>query len=79
MDRSELAIRHGHEVNAVVVPETYATSDAEIDAPAASYPDTESVWMTWKAYFLNQLYSDPSFKPDRHICQSGRWQAFAFH
>lgn len=79
LDRSALAIQHGYEVNAVVLPETYATSDAEIDQPAAAVPDMESVWMTWKGYFLNTLYRSTSFKPDRHVCQSGKWQAFIFH
>ncbi len=79
LDRSAAAVSHGYEVNAVVVPETYATRDAEIDSPAAAYPEMESVWMTWKGYFLNTLYTSPSFKPDRHVCQSGKWQAFIFH
>jgi hypothetical protein len=78
LDRSALAIQHGWDVDAIVVPETYGQFTAQIDAPASEYPQIQSVWMNWKEYFLNALYTAPGFKPERHICQSGRWQAFLF-
>ncbi len=77
-DRRHLAIRHGHEVEAVVVPETVNFVERRIDAPMRNHPGVQSVWMTWNGYFLKQLWDEPGWKPERHLCQIGRWQAFLF-
>jgi hypothetical protein len=34
--------------------------------------------MTWSAHYLNLLWTKPGWKPNRHICQRGRWSAFFF-
>ncbi|MCM2322088.1 MAG: hypothetical protein NDJ90_02390 [Oligoflexia bacterium] len=77
-ERRDLALQHGWEVEAVVVPETLSHAEREISAPASRHPEIKSVWMTWRAYFLSQLYEAPGWKPDRYLCQQGRWQAFIF-
>jgi hypothetical protein len=77
-ERNHLAIQHGREVQAVVVPETLGWSEREIDTPMREHPEVTSIWMTWNAYFLNQLWKEPGWKVNRHLCQTGRWQAFIF-
>lgn len=77
-ERQGLAIQHGKDVEAVVVPETLQHSEAQISAPASAYPQIQSVWMNWKGYFLHRLYLEPGWKTERYLCQKGRWQAFLF-
>jgi hypothetical protein len=77
-DRILLALRHGHDVEAVVVPEMLNWPDREISGPQSEYPDVKSVWMLWREYFLNRLWEEPGWKPNRYLCQRGRWQAFIF-
>ncbi|MCM2279276.1 MAG: hypothetical protein NDJ89_14470 [Oligoflexia bacterium] len=77
-ERRELALRHGEEVEAVVVPETLSHAERFISAPASRHPEIQSVWMNWREYFLHKLLEIPGWKPDRHICQQGRWQAFIY-
>ena len=76
--RANLAIAHGREVDAVVVTETLRQEERTISAPAKDHPELTSVWMNWKDYFLNRLWTEADWKQDRHICQRGRWQAFLF-
>ncbi len=77
-DRWGLAIRHGKEVEAVVVTESYSKIARDIEGPAANYPEVQSLWLNWKDYFLNKLYVDLKWKPRRSLCQRGKWQAFIF-
>ena len=77
-ERSDLAIQHGRDVEAVVVTEILSPVERDISAPAQDYPEIKSAWMTWSQHFLNQLWKDPKWKPNRYICQRGRWQAFIF-
>lgn len=76
--RTQLAIQHGFESDVVVVTEMLNWQEREIDEPWANHPEVRSVWMEWREYFLNNLYTAPIFKPVRHLCQKGRWQAFIF-
>ncbi|MBC7692144.1 MAG: hypothetical protein H7222_10265 [Methylotenera sp.] len=76
--RADLAVQHGHDVEAVVVPETLRWKEDTISAPAAAYPEKTSVWMTWDGYFLNRLWKEAGWKPNRYICQRGRWEAYLF-
>lgn len=76
--RRDLAIQHGKNVEAVVIPETVNFEERFISGPAEKYPHIHSTWMLWKDYFLNQLWVEPGWKPNRAICQRGRWQAFLF-
>jgi len=77
-ERAHLAVAHGHAVDAVVVTEMLHAIERELSAPASQYPEIISVWMTWREYFLNRLWNEPGWKPNRYICQRGRWQAFLF-
>ena len=81
-ERANLAVQHGRDVEAVVVSEMINWTEREISAPAPSSSDvptqTSSIWMTWKDYFLNRLWVEKGWKPNRYICQRGRWQAFIF-
>ncbi len=77
-DRQDLAVIHGHEVEAVVVPETIQRAEREVDAPASEVRDLRSTWMSWEGYFLIRLWRTPHWKPERHVCQAGRWLAFLF-
>ncbi|MEK6704340.1 MAG: hypothetical protein AABZ06_00985 [Bdellovibrionota bacterium] len=76
--RAPLAIKHGHEVEAVVITETLHWDERDISTPASEHPELQSEWMIWKEYFLNRLWVDPGWKQNRYICQRGRWQAFLF-
>ncbi|MFZ8406846.1 hypothetical protein ACO1L8_14490, partial [Staphylococcus aureus] len=68
-ERAHLAIRHGYDVEAVVVPETVGYAERFVSTPMKDRHDIESIWMTWKGYFLHYLNDDPQFKPDhRYIC-----------
>lgn len=78
MNRIPEAIQHGQAVEAVVVTETLNWQEATITERAEYVPQVTSVWMNWKPYFLNQLYTTPGWKPERYVCQRGRWQAFLF-
>lgn len=77
-DRRGLAVQHGRDVDAVVVPEIYSTLENTISANAEEVPYLRSTWMEWKPYFLNTLWMDQNWKPVRYVCQRGRWQAFIF-
>jgi len=77
-ERAELALRHGREVDVVVVPETLQWAERNISGPLDDYPEISSVWMNWNAYFLNRLWRESGWKPQRYLCQRGRWQAFIF-
>jgi hypothetical protein len=76
--RTYLALQHGFEVDAMVVTETLNWQERNIDAPWSQHPDVHSVWMDWNGYYLHQFMTMPSWKPIRHLCQKGRWQAFIF-
>ena len=77
-ERANLAVQHGREVEVVVVSETIGATERQISAPQSEHPEVRSAWMTWDAYFLNQLWKEPGWKPHRYLCQRGRWQAFIF-
>jgi hypothetical protein len=72
------AIQHGWDVDAVVVPEIFAANERTISNDADQVPEVRSVWMTWRNYFLYELWVSPTWKPNRYVCQRGRWQAFLF-
>jgi len=78
LTRSDLAIQHGWETSAVVVTETFNWSELTVSDKAERFPELQSVWMRWQGYFLNTLWKSPGWKPNRFICQRGRWQAFLF-
>ena len=77
-ERRHLALKHAREVEAMVVPETINGIERWIDGPQAMYPEVQSVWMNWREYFLFPLLAEPLWKPHRHLCQAGRWQAFIY-
>ncbi len=77
-EAADLAVKHGREVDAVVVTEIYGHTERDISAPAYQVPQLQSVWMGWKPYYLNRLYTDPTFNPNRYVCQRGRTQAFLY-
>jgi hypothetical protein len=77
-DRAPLAIQHGNNAEAVVVTESINLAEREIDAPMSQNPTVLSIWMTWREHFLNTLWTQAGWKPDRYLCQTGRWQAFIF-
>ena len=76
--RQDLAIQHAKDVEAVVVPETVNFQERFVTGPAEQHPEILSTWMLWTGYFLNRLWVTPGWKPNRAICQRGRWQAFLF-
>ena len=76
--RTNLAIQHGKDVEVVIVPETLHAEERNISGPLSHFPLLSPLWMTWDGYFLHQLWIDKSWKPNRYICQRGRWQAFIF-
>jgi hypothetical protein len=76
--RNHLAIQHGWNVDAVVVTETINWEERTISEKAEHVPYISSTWMNWTPYFLNQLWKSPGWKPNRYVCQRGRWQAFIF-
>jgi hypothetical protein len=76
--RQDLAIQHAHDAEAVVVTETIGWTEQNISSPAEKVPGVQSSWMLWTGYFLNRLWIEPHWKPNRYICQRGRWQAFIF-
>jgi hypothetical protein len=78
MSRTELAIAHGHEVEAMVVTEFFRTADMDFKGPFSERPSIRSVWMDWTGYYLNQFQRDPNFKPRRTLCQKARWDAFIY-
>ncbi len=77
-ERVPLALQHGRDVEAVVVTESINPAERLISSPASEHPEIQSVWMTWKGYFLHNLYDEPGWKPNRYYCQRGKWQAFIF-
>ena len=77
-DRADLAVQHGRDVEAVVVTETLNWPEREISEAQAKHPEILSTWMTWKIHFLNRLWDERGWKPERYLCQRGRWQGFIF-
>ncbi|MEO5971471.1 MAG: hypothetical protein ABIQ95_16220 [Bdellovibrionia bacterium] len=78
ISRSGLAVQHGRDVDAVVVTEIFQETERSISAVAEDVPHLQSEWMHFRPYFLNVLWSSPGWKPNRYVCQRGRWQAFIF-
>jgi hypothetical protein len=76
--RWDLGVKHGYEVHAMVVPETYRGDEQFYSGPLARKPEVRSIWMNWDQYFLIRLEKDPTFKPRRFLCQRGRWDAFIY-
>jgi hypothetical protein len=76
--RTDLAIQHGWQIDAMVVTETLGWVEKNIDDEWSKHPDVHSVWMDWKDYYLNRFMTSPGWKPNRYLCQRGRWQAFIF-
>jgi hypothetical protein len=75
--RADLAVQHGHHVEAVVVTESINWAERDLEGRLSQWPDIHSAWLEWKDYFLYRLWSDPKWKPgNRWYCQRGRWQAF---
>jgi hypothetical protein len=77
-DRVPLAIQHGRNVDAMVVTEMINWAERNISAPMSEHPEIQSVWMNWRGYYLHQFTSLPGWKPNRYLCQRGRWQAFLY-
>jgi hypothetical protein len=78
MDRVSLALQHGHETDAVIVNETLNWQERNLSEKLERVPQVQSMWMLWQPYFLNQLWRTPGWKPNRFLCQRGRWQSFIF-
>ncbi len=76
--RGDLAVKHGYEVDAMIVTEIFRTDEQIFLGEQSARPDTRSVWMNWDSYFLNRLERDPAFKKKRFLCQNGRWDAFIY-
>lgn len=76
--RRDLAVRHGHDVDAMVVTEIFRPDEVVFRGKLSERPNHRSVWMGWREYFLNTLERDPTFKPNRYLCQNGRWDAFIY-
>ncbi len=76
--RNHLAIQHAWNTEAVVITETLGHEDRTVSDKAENVPEIQSIWMHWKEYYLNQLWISPGWKPNRYICQRGKWQAFIF-
>ncbi|MDR3607837.1 MAG: hypothetical protein P4M08_10715 [Oligoflexia bacterium] len=76
--RTQLALHHGDEVDAVVITEMLNWPERWIESPMDEHPEIPSVWMTWKEYYLYHLLDNRAWKLDRHLCQVGRWQAFIY-
>jgi hypothetical protein len=77
-DRAPLAIEHGRRVDAVVVPETINWEERDVSGKPENHPEMRSAWMYWRGYFLSQLLDIPGWKPNRWVCQKGRWQAYIY-
>lgn len=76
--RENLAIQHGHDVEALIVAETIHPSELNISGPASQYPEIQSLWMTFEGYYLNRFWKTPGWKPNRYLCIRGRWRGFLF-
>ena len=88
-NRDALALRHGRQVDAVVLTEIRERGDANADreGPLDRIQDVRSAWLgehgqilkaDWRGYVLHELDAEPGWKPNRFFCQRGRWQAFLF-
>ncbi len=77
-NQADLAIQHGWETDAVVVTETIGIFERFLSGKPEEHPEVQSNWMLWPNYFLNRLWIAPGWKPNRYLCQKGRWQAFLF-
>jgi hypothetical protein len=65
-------------VDAVVVPETINWEERDVSGKPENHPEMRSAWMYWRGYFLSQLLDIPGWKPNRWVCQKGRWQAYIY-
>lgn len=78
-DQYPLAVKHGYAVDFVVIPEALSRKTDDQDLAISQFdPNHRSRWMKWPNYYLNQLEKDPNFKPHRHFCQKGMWQAYIY-
>ncbi len=77
-ERWDVGLQHGRDVDAMVVTETLGWTERDVSAPMSEKPEITSTWMTWDGYFLVKLWREQGWKPNRHVCQKGRWQAFIF-
>ncbi|MBI2712534.1 MAG: hypothetical protein HYX41_06760 [Bdellovibrio sp.] len=77
-ERQNLAIQHGKSSDAVVVTETLGNYELDLEGPLNTFPIARSLWMEWKGYFLHELWRTPHWKPNRYLCQKGKWQAFIY-
>lgn len=75
--RWNLGVQHGYEVEAMVITEIFRPTEEFYSGPLSGKP-IKSVWMNWDQYFLIHLERDPKFKPNRSLCQRGRWDAFIY-
>lgn len=76
--RYHLAVQHGWEADVVVVTETLNWAERSLSSDYQLVPEISSAWMNFKGYYLNTLWNAPGWKPNRYVCQRGRWQAFLF-
>jgi hypothetical protein len=76
--RTDLAVKHGYAADAMVVTEIFRPDEVVFQGKQSAKPQVHSVWMNWNSYFLNRLERDPEFKPERYLCQNGRWDAFIY-
>lgn len=76
--RMNLALEHGRDAEAVVITEMIYWQERVISAPLSEHPEVQSMWMNWKDYYLYRLEEWPHWKPNRYLCQRGRWQAFIY-
>jgi len=76
--KTPLALQHGRDVEAVVVPETISREEGWFDGPQEDALLTQSVWMNWKGYFLRHLNEEKKKKKERYLCQKGRWAGFIY-
>ncbi len=78
-EKTRLALAHARAVQAVVIPESIAHIEEEIDGPLSEHSAVRSVWLEWKAFYYYTLWSDPLWKPrGRWVCQKGRWLSHIF-
>ena len=77
-DRLPLALKHGKTVDAVIISETLQWEERVISDEWEKHPEVHSVWADWKDYYLHGMTTEVGWKPNRYLCQRGRWQAFMY-
>jgi len=87
-ERKELALRHGRDVDAVVLTEVRpGEGGGNREGPLNGFQDIRSAWIGERGqmrdpqrpeYVLHELGAEPGWKPERFYCERGRWQAFLF-